>query len=291
VLNSSAITYIDLQVLFNDVAQSLGVVALDGVPVNQNGNDQKQVVWKNHVLLPPAGRAEIRGEGSTRRYPREPGNAVRGQWVQLEKTIPRARWRASLLRPTRPATIQAANSRGLASPSEAPQEKPRRREHGSCTSPRNSGPKNPNGPTVFYLTVAGRVPTTLRPKLGRAQHDRKQGDVEDWVIENRSQELHAFHIHQIHFQLMEWNGVPVDEPYLRDTINVAYWDGKSSVYPSVKLRMDFRDRSTIGTFVYHCHVLEHEDGGMMGTIRVQPPPQKPVLNRKHYPLSRLGDSN
>ena len=41
-------------------------------------------------------------------------------------------------------------------------------------------------------------------------------------------------------------------------------------YPSVRLRMDFRDPNTVGTFVYHCHLLEHEDGGMMGTIRVEP---------------------
>jgi hypothetical protein len=34
--------------------------------------------------------------------------------------------------------------------------------------------------------------------------------------------------------------------------------------------MDFRDPNTIGTFVYHCHLLEHEDGGMMGLIRVEP---------------------
>jgi hypothetical protein len=98
----------------------------------------------------------------------------------------------------------------------------------------------------------------------------QQGDVEDWIIENRTQELHAFHIHQIHFMLVEWNGVPLDEPFLRDTINVAYWDGKSRQYPSVKLRMDFRDPNVIGTFVYHCHLLEHEDGGMMGVIRVVP---------------------
>jgi len=38
----------------------------------------------------------------------------------------------------------------------------------------------------------------------------------------------------------------------------------------VRLRMDFRDPNLIGTFVYHCHVLEHEDNGMMGTIRVVP---------------------
>jgi hypothetical protein len=34
--------------------------------------------------------------------------------------------------------------------------------------------------------------------------------------------------------------------------------------------MDFRDPNIVGTFVYHCHVLEHEDGGMMGRIRVEP---------------------
>ena len=90
------------------------------------------------------------------------------------------------------------------------------------------------------------------------------------MIENRTREVHAFHIHQTHFILLEWNGVPVDEPFLRDTINVTYWDGKSRQYPSVKLRMDFRDPHIVGTFVYHCHLLEHEDGGMMGTIRVLP---------------------
>jgi FtsP/CotA-like multicopper oxidase with cupredoxin domain len=96
----------------------------------------------------------------------------------------------------------------------------------------------------------------------------KQGEVEDWIIENRSQELHAFHIHQLHFLLEESNGVHVDEPFLRDTINVGSWDGKSASYPSVKLRMDFRSPQLVGTFVYHCHLLEHEDGGMMGTIHV-----------------------
>jgi FtsP/CotA-like multicopper oxidase with cupredoxin domain len=34
--------------------------------------------------------------------------------------------------------------------------------------------------------------------------------------------------------------------------------------------MDFRDPDSVGTFVYHCHLLEHEDGGMMGLVRVEP---------------------
>ena len=60
----------------------------------------------------------------------------------------------------------------------------------------------------------------------------------------------------------------VEEPFLRDTVNVGFWDGKSASYPRVKLRMDFRSPRLVGTFVYHCHLLEHEDGGMMGTIHV-----------------------
>ena len=102
----------------------------------------------------------------------------------------------------------------------------------------------------------------------------KQGTVEDWIIENRATEAHSFHIHQLHFQLLERDGTPVDEPALRDTIDLPYWDGKSARYPSVKLRMDFRNPEIAGTFVYHCHILEHEDGGMMGAIRVVPARRK-----------------
>jgi FtsP/CotA-like multicopper oxidase with cupredoxin domain len=133
-------------------------------------------------------------------------------------------------------------------------------------------PKNPNSPTQFYITVDGSTPTLFDPNSPLPNLTVQQGDVEDWIIENRTKELHDFHIHQTHFQLLQWNGVPVDEPYLRDTINVAYWDGSSPVYPNVKLRVDFRSPDNLGTFLYHCHLLEHEDGGMMGTIRVDPAP-------------------
>lgn len=64
---------------------------------------------------------------------------------------------------------------------------------------------------------------------------------------------------QIHLLMLAWNGVSVDEPFLRDTVNIPYWDRKSVVNPSVKLRMDFCDPDTVGTFPYRCHLLEHED--------------------------------
>src|SRR5581483_11406168 len=132
---------------------------------------------------------------------------------------------------------------------------------------------NPNDPasaSEFYLTPAGETPKAFDMNATRPNIVVKQGTVEDWIIENRSNELHAFHIHQLHFLLLESNGAPVDEPYLRDTINIAYHQGNLPDFPFVRLRMDFRDPNIVGTFVYHCHLLDHEDRGMMGTIEVVP---------------------
>jgi FtsP/CotA-like multicopper oxidase with cupredoxin domain len=97
-----------------------------------------------------------------------------------------------------------------------------------------------------------------------------QGSVEDWTIENRTLENHEFHMHQIHFLLMKRNGetLPKDQQQYLDTIDVPFWSG-SGPYPSVTVRMDFRGPD-VGDFVYHCHILEHEDGGMMQIIRVLP---------------------
>jgi FtsP/CotA-like multicopper oxidase with cupredoxin domain len=141
-------------------------------------------------------------------------------------------------------------------------------------------PDNPTGPTEFYITVNGQTPVVFNPQSGLPNIVAQQGTVEDWIIENRSNELHAFHIHQLHFLLIDYLGRPIDEPFLRDTVNVPYYNGRALEYPSVKLRMDFRDPNTVGTFLYHCHLLEHEDGGMMGLIRVEPAKIQPVTSSK-----------
>jgi len=130
-------------------------------------------------------------------------------------------------------------------------------------------PKNPSA-AKFYLTVDGQTPAAFDPASTEPNIVVRQGDVEDWVIENRSNELHAFHIHQIHFQVRDWVGLTVNEPFVRDTVNVPFFDKAMKNYPSVTLRMDFRDPNTVGTFIFHCHLLDHEDGGMMGLIRVDP---------------------
>jgi FtsP/CotA-like multicopper oxidase with cupredoxin domain len=70
--------------------------------------------------------------------------------------------------------------------------------------------------------------------------------------------------------LREWSGLAVNEPFLRDTVNVPSYNTRRLGYPSVRLRMDFRAPNIVGTFVYHCQLLDHEDGGILGRIRVEP---------------------
>jgi FtsP/CotA-like multicopper oxidase with cupredoxin domain len=89
-------------------------------------------------------------------------------------------------------------------------------------SERPSDPSNANSRTEFMVTVDGQEPAPYDPRSTAPNMTVRQGDVEEWVIENRTQELHAFHIHQLHFLLEESNGVRVEEPFLRDTVNVGF---------------------------------------------------------------------
>jgi FtsP/CotA-like multicopper oxidase with cupredoxin domain len=270
ILNASAITYLDLQLLVSDQLQALGVVALDGAPVGRGGADQP-VLWQSHALVPPAGRIEIlvRGPAEGAKASLVTRTVDTGPAGENDPTRPLATVIGDPAAPGVRTRLDAAPH--PASPATAPWlvNVPPVRTRRLYFSERPHDPAAANSPTDFFITVDGRQPRLFDPSSKTPDIVVRQGDVEDWIIENRTQELHAFHIHQLHFMLVDWNGIPLDEPYLRDTINVAYWDGKSAQYPSVRLRMDFRGPNVVGTFLYHCHLLEHEDGGMMGLIRVE----------------------
>ena len=77
-------------------------------------------------------------------------------------------------------------------------------------------------------------------------------------------------MHQVHFLVEAVNGVPIPKhkQQLYDVFQVPYWDGKGDP-TSITVKMDFRG-PTVGDFVYHCHILDHEDNGMMAIIRVLP---------------------
>jgi suppressor of ftsI len=95
------------------------------------------------------------------------------------------------------------------------------------------------------------------------------GDVEEWTLINTSGEWHAFHIHQVDFLVTEIDGVPQRPIGLHDTVNLPFAVGGQPGI--VKVLMPFTDPNIVGRFVYHCHILEHEDGGMMQVIEVDPP--------------------
>lgn len=90
----------------------------------------------------------------------------------------------------------------------------------------------------------------------------RRGMVEHWSIENRTDMDHPFHLHGTQFQVLEreQGGVVTPEPYLawRDTVNVQ---------PGEKVRIATVQQQA-GKRMFHCHILEHEDLGMMGTLNV-----------------------
>ena len=95
------------------------------------------------------------------------------------------------------------------------------------------------------------------------------GSIEEWTVRNSSAELHTFHIHQVKFQVISLNGRPVPFDGLVDTVNVP-------IHGEVKIRLAFTDPKIVGRFMYHCHILEHEDKGMMGQIEVFDPKVGPM---------------
>lgn len=93
---------------------------------------------------------------------------------------------------------------------------------------------------------------------GRVNQTVKLGTTEEWTIRNDSPEWHPFHIHVNDFQVMSRNG-QVIAPHYEDT---------SLLPPNGEIVMRTRFLDFTGKFVYHCHILAHEDAGMMGVVEV-----------------------
>ena len=81
---------------------------------------------------------------------------------------------------------------------------------------------------------------------------------EEWVIRNASSTWHPFHIHVNDYQVVVVNGQPVPVRYHEDTTGIP---------PFGEFTMRTRFRDFPGRWVFHCHILLHEDHGMMGTVK------------------------
>ena len=108
------------------------------------------------------------------------------------------------------------------------------------------------------------------------------GDVSDWTLVNPTPGPHPFHIHVNSFQVLQVSDpannnalTPYDASGLVDVVTIpsAIGSGATAVPGQVVIRNRFVDFP--GWFVFHCHILSHEDGGMMATVQVLNPGEQP----------------
>ncbi len=262
VANASTQAFLALQVLFGTTPQNLELIAIDGVPVT--GDPMMKT-----IDLSPAGRAEFIVTGPpagttasfvTAGFDTGPiGNANTFQLLADVVATSNAAQAAQIVVPAAtpvPATPQRFS--GLAAITPTTTRKLYFSEAAQGTNP----------PLSFFITVEGQQPRIFKNTNPPAIKTHV-GAVEEWTVENHTSEEHAFHMHQIHFLVVAVDGKRLANPTMQDTVNVPFWPGQGP-YHSVTLRMDFRDPNIAGTFVYHCHVLAHEDSGMMAKIEVDP---------------------
>ncbi len=127
--------------------------------------------------------------------------------------------------------------------------------------------------------------------------------IEQWELVNLAREDHNFHLHQAHFSVLsdaevDGTGLPDQPPgsiVMMDSVPLTHTDGACltvqdwrngacTAHP-VRVEIPF---SIAGDFVYHCHILEHEDGGMMAVIRVRSDAPSATASAVHRLLEGVG---
>ncbi|HSC45852.1 MAG TPA: multicopper oxidase domain-containing protein [Candidatus Acidoferrum sp.] len=287
VTNSAADSIMDLQVVYDGKPQTLQLAAIDAVPVNsQDGTQPGSLIPITHFRLPPAARVEF--------IVTTPAGSVKK--AQLITTQIKT---GADCDPTRPIFDIAAGSdnQSIGKPQTAGKKTDdvvpaftklntsSQRFAGLAAAPIAASRvvyfNEKEDPEQFFMAVEGQPEAVFDPNAPPAII-ATQGTSEQWTVQNRTTESHEFHMHQIHFLVQSQNdfavnGQPVAPAITgqyADMIEVPAWDGNPAhPYPSVSLLMDFRGPD-VGDFVFHCHILEHEDGGMMNIIRVVQPTAK-----------------
>ncbi len=100
--------------------------------------------------------------------------------------------------------------------------------------------------------------------MTRIDEQVSAGATEVWTIRNTSPMAHPFHAHAIQWQVLDRNGTPASGVDLgwKDTVLLQPGD-------TVRIIGSFDPLINTGKYMYHCHILEHEDAGMMGTFEVK----------------------
>jgi suppressor of ftsI len=244
IVNASPDLYADLQV---DTEQ-LEIVALDGMPLSFH-DPKRRVEFKDHLFVPPAGRVEaiVTGPRSgtqaslrTRCYDTGPDGDPNPAMVL-----------ADIVATRQPSHKNQAAATGPLSPVFRP------------VSPKLIA-RTESSPTDFLVTftedehgfyINGKKYSPSDPPMTRVSI----GGFHHWRVVNNTHEAHPFHIHQVHFLAYAKNGTHLSRPEWLDTVEIP-------VEGSADLMMDFTDPIIRGVSLFHCHLLSHEDKGMMAKI-------------------------
>jgi suppressor of ftsI len=245
IVNASPDLYADLSI----DSEKMAIVARDGMPLRFH-DPERRPEEVEHILLPPAGRVEaiVTGPRAGVRAFLRSSCVDRGRSGDANPAMmlayldpgsythpPVAQSSASLA----PPVYQTLSAAFLAKyESRAPDYTVRFNENSQGTYFINRRKYSP-----------GDGPVTTVPV----------GDYQHWHILNDTSEPHPFHIHQVHFLAYKTNGNAEARPEWLDTVNVP-------AKGSVDLIMDFTDPIIRGTSLFHCHLLKHEDQGMMAKI-------------------------
>ena len=246
IVNASADRYLDLQI----DGQTFQIVALDGMPLGYH-QPKTPTRTADHLLLSPAGRLDAIVTGP----PAGVHSVLRTLCVDTgpdgdpnpEMVLADLGQSNSNQPNSNPQSEQAH-----AVDHRPPIYKPIDAEPMKKTSPNFTVTftEDKNGFYINGRKFALDAPPMTTAHVGSYQH---------WRIVNQTGELHPFHIHQVHFLAYAENGIALAHPVWLDTVNVPYRG-------SVDVILDFTDPVIKGMSVFHCHLLNHEDKGMMAKI-------------------------
>jgi suppressor of ftsI len=250
VVNASADRYLDLQL----DGQPFEIVALDGMPLAYH-DPNHPTRTSNDVLLAPAGRVEAIVTGP----PAGTHSALRTLCVD---TGPAGDPNPGMVLAdsVQPASSQHNNNDDKVSQAE---KEPATQARPPVYKPINAEPLKKRAPAFTVVFTEDKNGFYINGKKfamdARPMTSVRVGTYQHWRILNRTAELHPFHIHQVHFLSYAENGVPLANPAWLDTVNVP-------VGGSVDVILDFTEPVIKGMAVFHCHLLNHEDKGMMAKI-------------------------
>ena len=297
-VNAAADTYIRLHLADIDGSGTvrsvpIEVVGLDGVPFADKMGRPKAQMSTGPIMVPPGGRIEFNVKL----------DAPAAQHRIVLRTEAVETGCAGDLMPGRDLVAVRINTDSSGAPVARGSVPPRTTLQGVDDMPSADLPvrrrtfafteyqRAKNSKTDFYITEISRPDAIIEPYpmdgAPASVVEVEPNSVEEWTILNFTHELHNFHIHQLHFRVLESDDKFIEGRML-DTINVpvalpdANWSPDDPVTPGkVRLLMRFHQNIS-GEFVFHCHILSHEDKGMMGLIRVIDPggQRSPSLERR-----------